>query len=512
MAGLTPQEFVSRWHSVTLKERSASQSHFIDLCRLVGQPTPTEADPTGDSYTFERGAEKSAGPTGSGHGWADVWKKGHFAWEYKGPRANLEKAYQQLQQYRESLENPPLLVVSDLQTVEVHTNFNNSVRRIITLTLDDLLDPEKLDQLRRVWTDPFSFRAEQTPENVTEQAAREFARLAEGLRQRDEDLDRAAHFLIRLLFCLFAEDVELLEGNLFSKLVAATRTNPEAFATQLQQLFGAMRDGGFFGFEKVPRFDGGLFDDDQVLTLDREGLDILHRVGRLDWDSIEPSVLGTLFERSLDPNKRAQLGAHYTSREDILAVVEPVLMAPLHRQWAEVKEQAQELARRRDAASDRQRTRLNNQLTRLLTEFAEAIAAVRVLDPACGSGNFLYVSLKQLLDLEKEVIAFGSEVGLTAFFPKVGPEQVHGIEINEYAHEIATATVWIGYIQWLRDNGFGRPSEPILKPLETVSQMDAILAHSVPNGPVEPEWPEADVIVGNPPFLGGNRLRRELGD
>jgi hypothetical protein len=381
MAGLSPQEFVSRWRGVTLKERSASQSHFIDLCRLVGQPTPTEADPTGEFYTFERGAEKSAGPTGSGHGWADVWKKGHFAWEYKGPRANLEKAYQQLQQYRESLENPPLLVVSDLQTVEVHTNFTNSVKRVITITQDDLLDPEKLNQLRRVWTDPYSFRAEQTPENVTEQAAREFARLAEGLRQRGEDPDRAAHFLIRLLFCLFAEDVSLLEGNLFSKLVAATRTNPEAFTTQLRQLFGAMRDGGFFGFEKVPRFDGGLFDDDEVLTLDRDSLDILQRVGRLDWDSIEPSILGTLFERSLDPSKRAQLGAHYTSREDILAVVEPVLMAPLRRRWAEVREQAEKLAERRDAATGSQATRINNDLNRLLSRFAEEIASVRVTRP-----------------------------------------------------------------------------------------------------------------------------------
>src|SRR5215211_5635845 len=222
MAGLTPQEFVSRWRGVTLKERSASQSHFIDLCRLLDQPTPTEADPTGDFYTFERGAEKTAGPTGGDHGWADVWKKGHFAWEFKGPRANLDAAYEQLLQYHVSLENPALLVVSDLQTIEVHTNFTNSVKRITTFTLDDLLDPGKLDQLGRVWTDPFSFRAAETPENVTEKAAREFARLAEILRRRGEDPDRAAHFLIRLLFCLFAEDVRLLPEKLFSKLVAAT--------------------------------------------------------------------------------------------------------------------------------------------------------------------------------------------------------------------------------------------------------------------------------------------------
>ena len=511
MVGITPQEFVARWGGVELTEKAGSQSHFIDLCRLLDQPTPTEADPTGDWYTFEKGVTKAPGLTTGKRGWADVWKKSHFAWEYKGPHANLDKAYQQLQQYRESLENPPLLVVSDLQTVQVHTNFTNSVKRVTTFSLEDLLVPEKLDQLRRVWTDPSAFRVAETPEQVTERAAQEFARLAELLRRRGEDLDRAAHYLIRLLFCLFAEDVRLLPQNLLSKLVAATRTGPDAFAAQLRQLFGAMRTGGFFGVERIPHFDGGLFDDDEVLELDADGLRILQRMSTLDWSSIEPSILGTLFERSLDPNKRAQLGAHYTSREDILTIVEPVLMAPLRRKWDEVQEQAKRLVERRDAATGGERTRNQNDLTRLLVGFAEEIASVRVLDPACGSGNFLYVALKQLLDLEKEVITFADDVGIPRFFPKAGPEQVHGIEINDYAHELATATVWIGYIQWLRDNGFGRPSEPILKPLETVTQMDATLAHDEWGNPVEPEWPEADVIVGNPPFLGGSRVRGELG-
>src|SRR5215217_5345540 len=273
-----------------------------------------------------------------------------------------------------------------------------------------------------------------------------------------------------------------------------------------------MRDGGFFGFERVPRFDGGLFDDDEVLTLDRKGLDVLNRVGRLDWDSIEPSILGTLFERSLDPSKRAQLGAHYTSREDILAIVEPVLMDPLRRWWAEVREQAEELTERRDAAIGGQATRLHNALSSLLSRFAEEIASVRVLDPACGSGNFLSVSMQQLLNLEKEVIAFARDIGLPTFFPSVGPEQVHGIELDAYAHELATATVWIGYIQWLRDNGFGRPSEPILKPLKTVSQMDAILTLNEEVKPIEPEWPEADILIGNPPFVGDKKMRAALGD
>jgi MmeI, N-terminal domain/MmeI, helicase spacer domain/Pentapeptide repeats (8 copies) len=262
VGGINPQEFVAKWSASTLTEKAASQSHFEDLCRLLDQPTPTDADQAGVFYTFEKGATKTAGVTQGKRGWADVWKKGCFAWEYKGPHANLDKAYEQLQQYRESLENPPLLVVSDIQTIKVHTNFTNSVKAVTTFTLDDLLVSEKLDQLRRVWTAPETFRVAETPEQVTEKAAQEFARLARLLRQKGEDPDRAAHFLIRILFCLFAEDVRLLPENLFSKLIAATRTRPGEFTVPLRQLFGAMQTGGFFGADRVPHFDGGLFDDE----------------------------------------------------------------------------------------------------------------------------------------------------------------------------------------------------------------------------------------------------------
>ena len=137
---LSPQDFVAKWRHATLKERSASQSHFNDLCALLGQPTPTEADPAGRWYTFEAGAGKTDG----GQGWADVWKMGYFAWEYKGQHADLDQAYRQLLQYRESLLNPPLLIVSDLQRIVIHTNFTNTVKRVVELTLDDLLIPEKL--------------------------------------------------------------------------------------------------------------------------------------------------------------------------------------------------------------------------------------------------------------------------------------------------------------------------------------------------------------------------------
>ena len=508
-APFTPHDFAAKWRGDTRKERSVSHEHFIDICRLIGHETP--GDNRDETLVFEAGADKLQG----GQGWADVWKRGVFAWEYKGPKADLGKAYQQLLQYRESLENPPLLVVSDIQTIEIHTNFTNSVKRVTTLTIDDLLTPAGLQALRDLFTNPAAFRAAQTTQQVTEQAASEFAKLAELLRRYGEAPPAIAHFLIRLLFCLFAEDAGLLPGGLFSRLIARTRSRAPLFAEQLGQLFAAMSSGGFFAMEDIPHFNGRLFDDAAVLPLDSEGMAILARVGLLDWSSIEPSILGTLFERSLDPAKRAQLGAHYTSRDDILLIVEPVLMTPLRRRWEAVQTQARSLAERRDAASGASSVaagRAHNELRALLLGFAAEIAAVRVLDPACGSGNFLYVALKQLLDLEKAVITLAQDLAVGGFFPSVSPEQLYGIEVNEYAHELAQITVWIGYLQWLRDNGYGHPAEPILKPLDTIKHMDAILAVDTSGAPTEPEWPAADVIIGNPPFLGDKRMRAELGD
>jgi type II restriction/modification system DNA methylase subunit YeeA len=316
-----------------------------------------------------------------------------------------------------------------------------------------------------------------------------------------------------LLFVLFAEDVGLLPAGLLKRLSDQTRNRAADFSAVLRQLFRAMVNGGYFGVDRIAHFNGGLFDDDTVFDLDSDALEILAGVDQLDWSSIEPSIFGTLFARSLEPSKRAQLGAQYTSKEDILLIVEPVLMAPLRRKWAAVQTQSRELAAKRNlTAKGRLRENIQGQIKSLLMGFADEIAQVRVLDPACGSGNFLYVSLRLLLDLQKEVRTLAAELGVGAFFPTVLPAQVHGIEVNDYAFELAQATIWIGYIQWLRENGFGLPSEPILTALVTIQHMDAIMALDTADKPVEPEWPEADAIVGNPPFLGVSRLRNELKD
>lgn len=522
---LTPQAFVAKWHKSELKESAADREHFIDLCRLIGHETPAEADATGVTFTFQYGAAK----LGGGQGFADVFKRGFFGWEYKGKHANLDKAYQQLLQYRESLHNPPLLVVSDFERIVVYPNFVNRLNQPTTLTLDDLLTPAGMASLRAIFYDPAHFESGETRESVTQRMAGEFAQLADRLRAAGHEPPQVARFLIRLLFCLFAEDAGLLPDSLFSRLVTRTRRRPEVFSGQLRQLFAAMAGGGWFGVDQVPHFNGGLFDDDRVLALDEAGLEVLAGMVPADWAAIEPSIFGTLFERGLDPAKRSQLGAHFTSREDILLVVEPVLMAPLRRRWVEVQAQADLLAQRRDAVKGQKRANLDKQLQNLLLDFALELARVRVLDPACGSGNFLYLALLSLLDLWKEVYNQMLALGLTGLQPLPGlapsPGQLYGIEINEYAHELAQATIAIGYIQWLRNNGFGHPPEPILQPLQTVRRMDAILALSASDSPLpvgegpgvralptEPEWPVVDVIIGNPPFLGGKRLRSELGD
>ena len=521
-------EFVTRYQAATGTERALSQSHFNDLCAVLGKPTPA-SDPTGDRYAFEKSVLK----TGGGQGFADVWLEGHFAWEYKGKKKNLSAAYDQLRQYEEALQNPPLLVVCDLDRFEVHTRFNGVVKQVYGFNLEDLranvatptCPVPPLDVLRALFDNPDRLRPQTTTAQVTEDIAKEFSRIAAQLQERKVEPHKAARFLIRLLFCLFAEDVGLLPRDLFTGLIEATRNTPDRFAVRLKNLFTAMAEGGTYGNDDIKYFNGGLFEDSEVIPLTSYELGLLSFAAKRDWANVEPSIFGTLFERGLDPAKRAQLGAHYTSRDDILAIVEPVLMAPLRKRWAEMQESILPLVEKRDAISQkatpgvpltgrdrRDIDTINTQISQALRAFGEELGAVKVLDPACGSGNFLYVGLRALLDLNKAVLAFSTAVGLPSLALHVQPSQMRGIEKNEYAHELAPVTLQIGYIQWLRESGLGQPSEPILQNLQDIVERDAVMGVAEDGTLFEPEWPEADVIIGNPPFLGGNRIRQELGD
>jgi hypothetical protein len=506
---MNPSEFAAKWLGSTRSERAAAQEHFIDLCRMLDAPTPND-DPTGETYAFEKGAEKTAG----GEGYADVWKRGHFGWEYKGKRRDLAAAYQQLLQYREALENPPLLVVCDLNRFQVHTNFTGTKKEVHEFTLSDLAaEPGRwLPILRAVMESPEDLRPEQTREQLTEEAAGHFAAIASSLRKKGHDPDAVAHFLTKLLFCLFAEDSGLLPSVLLNDLTAATVKKPDDFARGLSDLFGKMSDqGGLFGVQYIQWFNGGLFDGPEVLPMETEEIAVLGIVAALDWSQIEPAIFGTLFERGLDPGKRSQLGAHYTDRLSIKLLVDAVLIIPLRSEFEAMKQRVQQLL-----ASGRKpsrRAKAANDPKRVWEAFLDRLRKVTVLDPACGSGNFLYVALQSLKDLEREVILWGSEaLGITMQVPQINPSAVKGLELNHFAAELARVTIWIGEIQWMLQNGFAYLRDPILRPLEAIRSVDAVLDLSDIERPAEPDWPEAEVIVGNPPFLGGKFLRRELGD
>ena len=502
---MQPSEFIRKWERSELKESAAAQQHFLDLCDLLDVAKPAEMDHSGDSYCFEKGATKTTG----GNGFADVWKKGCFGWEYKGPKANLDAAYTQLQRYAVALESPPLLIVSDTKRIIIRTNWTNTVSERHEIELTDLLDQKWRDLLRNCFTNPGALKPKRTRDDLTREAADDFSKLAQRLRDRGHDAHTVAHFVNRLVFCMFAEDVNLLPNKLFQKAMERSQREPDRAQGHLTNLFGAMQNGGEFGLEDIPWFNGGLFDSPAALPMDREDVDLALKASRLYWGDIDPSILGTLFERGLDPSKRSQLGAHYTDREKIMMIVNPVIVEPLEAEWAEVKAQVEtEMDKSRTAGSAGAKTQAYNRAVKAHSDFIEKLAAFRVLDPACGSGNFLYLSLKALKDIEHRANVEAEALGLPRGFPRVGPEAVKGIELNPYAAELARVSIWIGEIQWMRENGFSVSDNPILKPLNTIECRDAILN---PDG-TRAEWPEADVVVGNPPFLGDKKMLAELGE
>ncbi|HMP09551.1 DNA methyltransferase [Hydrogenophaga sp.] len=530
---MTPQAFIAKWGpggpAFSLNEEQGAQSHFIDLCDLLGVPRPgTEA-----GYLFEQGG-RIAGQSG---GYADVYKRGAFAWENKAPGKNLDAALRQLLGYTLALDNPPLLVVCDRLNIRIHTQFNGHPSERHDIALAELEQHDRRELLRRVWTAPESFRPRTTNRDITEAAARSFATLAERLRQRGHHPDTVAHFLTQCLFCCFAEDVGLLPGKLFDRLIHAKSMAAERLGQNLGKLFEAMRDGGLFGVDDVPWFNGGLFQTIEVPLLQDMDVAELRNAAAKDWSAIDVSIFGTLFERGLDPAKRSQLGAHYTDPATIERIIDPVVRRPLLREWAAVKAKLAERlhkSKRRDDKAWREALALH-------VGFLQRLAAFRVLDPACGSGNFLYLALKCLKDVEHLVNTEAEALGLDRQVElSTGPANVLGIELNEYAAELARVTVWIGELQWRLDHGYPFKTNPVLEPLDHIENRDALLVWAdgvgdaaggpgadgsrVPEDPdiaastrparraTEAPWPRADAVVGNPPFLGDRKMIRELGE
>ena len=489
---MTPHQFISKWTDRGFGERQAAQTWFLDLLRLVGHPDPIERDDR-DNFTFEKPVPG---------GFADAYLAGHFGWEFKGRDTQLPSAFDQLLRYQVYLQTPPLLIVSSFQLIRIQTNFPGKETVLHEIPIVELDNPAQLEKLRNIFFDPAAFEPQRAVEEVTRETALLFREIVSDMEKRGGGGEQLARYLNQIVFCLYAEDAGLLPKDVFTQITRNHYRNPGYFNQAVQELFARMSEGGLFGYDEIAHFNGDLFDESDTVEL--SGVALFHLVQAVEknWRDIEPSIFGTLFEGALDAAKRSQLGAHYTSADDIMLVVEPVLIKPLRREWDETRRRADELiadGNREDALA-------------ALDSFRQRLAGVTVLDPACGSGNFLYIALRSLLDLEKRVIDHMESHGWNGLAPRVSPRQMNGLEIDPYAAQLARTALWIGYIQWHQSNGFPYTQVPILTPLDTIQQTDAILDLSDPDNPKEPHWPAAEFIIGNPPFLGGTPFREQLGD
>ncbi|MFI3198275.1 MAG: hypothetical protein QX196_08145 [Methylococcaceae bacterium] len=503
---MTPEKFISIWTANDLTERAGAQSFIEDLCSLLQLDKPRSSN----DYCYEKGAVKDSGTAG----WADVWKRDHFGWENKKPGRDLTKALAQLREYAGNLGNPPLLIVCDRDRIEIHTAFRGYPDEPRTLLLQDIGDLKNQQLLRWVFTDPDKLKPLKSNAAITSEAAGQFALIAKAMRERGIEPQQVAHFLTQCIFCMFAEDEGLLhrsptdDSEIFTALLKAARTDPKRAESRIKSLFAAMqKKGGQYGNDDIAWFNGGLFKIIDVPPLTESDLGILYQAAAaLDWRAIDPTIFGTLFERGLDPNNRAQLGAHYTDVATINKLIDPLITRPLTAEWEAAKTEILKLLPK---AGKTTKGKNYKAAQNLYYGYLLRLRNFRVLDAACGSGNFLYLALHALKDLEHraqldaEMLGFAKQLTIEA-----GTDNILGIETNEYAAELARITVWIGEIQWCQRNGRPINLNPILHSLDGIQHRDALL-----NGDgSETEWPQADVIIGNPPFLGDKMMRGELGD
>jgi hypothetical protein len=420
----------------------------------------------------------------------------------------------QLREYAGNLGNPPLLIVCDRDRIEIHTAFRGYPDEPRTILLQDIGDLKNQQLLRWVFTDPDKLKPLKSNAAITSEAAGQFALIAKAMRERGIEPQQVAHFLTQCIFCMFAEDEGLLhrsptdDSEIFTALLKAARSDPKKAESRIKSLFTAMqKKGGQYGNDDIAWFNGGLFKIIDVPTLTESDLGILYQAAAsLDWRAIDPTIFGTLFERGLDPNNRAQLGAHYTDVATINKLIDPLITRPLTAEWEAAKTEILKLLPKAGKTTKGIKYKAAQNL---YYGYLERLRNFRVLDAACGSGNFLYLALHALKDLEHRAQLDAEMLGFTKQLTiEAGTDNILGIETNEYAAELARITVWIGEIQWCQRNGRPINLNPILHSLEGIQHRDALL-----NGDgSETEWPQTDVIIGNPPFLGGSKKRGELGD
>jgi type I restriction-modification system DNA methylase subunit len=579
-------DFLRRWEASGASERANAQIFLSELCDVleVSRPEPTKPRDEENAYVFEKGVTFTHGDGSTSAGRIDLYKRGCFVLEAKqgtleeAPQAKhghgkrrshvwdeaMMRARGQAESYARALPAsegwPPFLVVIDVgYSFEVYADFSRSGKTYTPfpdpschrIFLSDLENPEIRDRLRAVWTDPLSLDPSRRSARVTREVADTLANLAKSLEASGFTPRDIFDFLMRAIFTMFAEDVDLLPKGAFTKLLERLEARPEHFPDMLESLWVSMAQGGFSPVleETLLRFNGGLFEHAKALPLSRDQIRSLVTAARYDWRDVEPAIFGTLVERALNPRDRHKLGAHYTPRAYVERLVLPTIIEPLRADWDAAKAEAQTLRRKKKTAA----------AVDCLREFHRKLCTLRVLDPACGSGNFLYVTLEHMKRLEAEVLdalaALGFvQAGLELEGVTVSPVQFLGLEINPRAAAIADLVLWIGYLQWhMRTHGGAHPKEPVIDRFHSIECRDALMDHlgtvpvlddsgrpvtrwdgtttkthpvtgeQVPDEtatvpvvrykePRKAQWPKADFIVGNPPFIGASTMRQALGD
>jgi hypothetical protein len=605
------ESFISEWALTGGSELANTQSFVNGLCGLIGVDPPkgSRTDDSHNDYVFERRVfQKEADGTES-FGRIDAYKRHCFVLEAKqGSDADRKAAEQgeadldifgqtaaarfkrgtakrgtptwskamveargQAERYAKALPIdhgwPPFLLVTDVgHCIDVYADFSGTGKQYtqfpdaarFRIALDDLRDEDVRTRLATIWTDPLSLDPSKEAARVTREIAGHLAELSKRLEKREQNPTRVADFLMRCLFTMFAEDVRLIPEGSFTNFLTRMQKRPENFAPNLSSLWQVMDKGGLAGVlgeagETVLRFNGYLFKDTTAIALNADEIGLLIEAASHKWNHVEPAIFGTLLERALDGKERAKLGAHYTPRAYVERLVMPTIMEPLRADWAGVQAAAGQLIEAGKA----------DEAHAVIEKFHAQLAQTKVLDPACGTGNFLYVALARMKELEGEVIGRLAELAPDGEKQTVAelsghtitPENFLGIEINPRAAAIAQLVLWIGYLQWhFRVNGEGKvPPEPVLRDVKTIENRDALITwdkkvlerdehgkpltiwdgttmkrHPVTDelvpdetgqmelyryvNPKQSKWPKASFIIGNPPFIGNKRMRLRLGD
>ena len=586
--------FIARWQGRDGGQERANYAMFLrEFCDALGLPPPDPAgDPETNDYVFERVVKDPGRDGGATSRRIDLYKRDCFVLEAKQSRQQkggekevhvqadlvvtetpsrgrrgsdriwdvlMVNARSQAENYVRLLprghEPPPFVIVCDVgHCFEIYANFRRDGkafdqfpdRQSFRIFLEDMRRPDICEILTAIWTDPLALDPAQKSARVTRDIAKRLAAVSKALEAKKFGAEDVAMFLMRCLFTMFAEDVGLLPEQSFKHVLERCESDPDTFSHDVGQLWEAMDVGGYAHAirQKVAKFNGEFFRRRTVLPLGREEIGELRQAASYNWRDVDPSIFGTLLEQALDPNERRRLGAHYTPRVYVERLVVATIIEPLRAEWANalatIERKKGEIAALPPLHPDREKGLA--EARGIAVKFHANLCATRVLDPACGTGNFLYVALELMKRLEGEVIdaveALGGQEEATWLDRQnVDPHQFLGLEINPRAAAIAELVLWIGFLQWHFRTRADPPPEPILRAFKNIAVKDAVLVADISlaldatgkplarqnaerasvevyryDKPRRPEWPAAEYIVGNPPFIGSKYLRARLGD